>query len=78
MSRTSGIMLAIPLGFIPEPILNLGEKASPEDLVGPSAVIAVLAILEEEDGTETPAGFELEAVGGLPQVSDGHVERLRA
>ena len=55
-------MLAVPSGFLPDELLTVGETASQEDMFGPSLIVEVPAMIEEDDGTEIPFGQNMEIV----------------
>ena len=59
MRRASGFMLAIPEGFLPEAMIEQGNSAGSTGLVGPSTLVSVPGVIEEEDGSEIPAGYDL-------------------
>ena len=68
MTRSGGVLLAVPLGYIQEVFLTQGETAAPDALIGPSRILSVLGVEEEEDGTEVPTGQEMQLV-----VVDCHI-----
>ena len=54
--RKGGVLLAVPLGVIPKKELDEGA-VSPEDLmVGPSKLITVPGVEEDENGMDVPSG----------------------
>lgn len=57
LARQDGFLLAVPKNFIPQEIIDQGGHAAMDDLVGPSRVVKVPAVLEEDDGTFTPLRF---------------------
>ena len=62
MARKDGVMLAIPPTFLPEEDVEKGDSAAVEDLMGPSRLVTLPAMVEEEDGSERPLGTELEVL----------------
>lgn len=62
MKRRGGVMLAVPTGFFANPVLEAGFAAVQTELIGPSTTLTVPAVLEEEDGTETALGSDVEVV----------------
>ena len=83
MQRRTGALFALPMGAIPDPLLQAGMTASPEDLIGPSTTVTVPVVLEEVDGTEAPTDQDmdvmivdfhiavLESVRGFDPVTEG-------
>ena len=62
MSRASGVLLALPAGYLTESLLQAGMTAGPEDLIGPSKQLTVPGVWEEVDGTELSSGEDIEVV----------------
>ena len=64
ISRRNGILLAAPHGILPAELLVSGDSADVQDLVGPSRMLQVEAIVEEDNGTETehPDGLLVDLV----------------
>ncbi|CAK9052664.1 Uncharacterized protein (Fragment), partial [Durusdinium trenchii] len=62
MSRAAGTLFAVPVGFFPEEVLSGGSEAASGDFVGPSTVVTVSLVFEEEDGTESQTGLEAEVL----------------
>ena len=57
--RKGGVLLAVPLGVIPTKDLDEGA-ASPEDLmVGPSKLVTVPGVEEDENGMDVPSGLDI-------------------
>ena len=60
MCRPGGVLLAVPLDFLPQEVLAQGQNAvSATELVGPSVTIEVPAIEEDDEGAEKDAGLSL-------------------
>lgn len=62
MCREGGILLAVPVDFLPQSVLESGATAEGEDLVGPSVTLEVPGVGEDEEGTERDAGLLLAVV----------------
>ena len=62
MCREGGILLAVPVDFLPQSVLESGATAEGEDLVGPSVTLEVPGVEEDEEGTERDAGLLLAVV----------------
>ena len=62
MKRRDGIMVAVPTGFFPSQVLEEGNRAIATDMIGPSIQVSLPAVVEEEDGSETAAGYDVDAV----------------
>ena len=58
-SRLNGILLAVPLDFLPQEVLTAGLNAESTDVVGPSVVIQCPGVQESENGEEIPVGLEI-------------------
>ena len=58
-SRRNGILLAVPLDFLPQEVLTAGLNAEPLDQVGPSVVIQCPGVQESDNGEEVPVGLEI-------------------
>lgn len=56
--RPNGFLLALPVGFIPEEILAVGNSTSPPGLIGPSVVLVVPGKILEE-GVLVPIGSDV-------------------
>ena len=83
MGRPGGVLLAVPVDFIPQEVLAKGQTASDaSELVGPSVTVEVPAIEEDEEGTEKDAGlsvavmlvdFSTEVERGLSEFNPDHM-----
>ena len=62
LRRREGVLMALPLDFLIEEVLEAGRTAHPADLVGPSIEITCFGVEEETDGTETALGVELKVL----------------
>ena len=62
ISRTGGMMLALPKGFVPPDLLEAGGFAGEADFVGPSHLLKVPVVLEEEDGSHVSLDFDIEVM----------------
>ena len=62
ISRTGGVMLALVKGFVPSDLLEAGGFAGEADFVGPSHLLSVPAVLEEEDGAHVSLDFDVEVL----------------
>lgn len=60
--RQNGLMMALPLGYLAPESIQRGDHADPSDLLGPSRVVTVPAMIEEDDGTEALLGSEMEVL----------------
>lgn len=60
LRRKNGLLLALPVDFFPSPVLEAGAIADGEEMIGPSKMISVPAMVEEADGTETETGTALD------------------
>ena len=54
MEREKGILLALPVGFVPEPWILQGLNASEDSPFGPSMEMVVQAMEEDDAGQEVP------------------------
>ena len=70
LKRKGGLMLAVPKGFFFQETLDQANAAAPTDLLGPNTAVVVPAVFEEEDGSETVLGIDLEVI--LIDVGVGH------
>lgn len=75
MKRREGVMVAIPVGFFPTQVLEEGNAAVHTDMLGPSTQISLPAVIEEEDGSETAAGYDVDVL--LVDFSLGILDNLR-
>lgn len=57
--RENGILMALPMDFLPPEILTRGLKASASDMVGPSTIVKRPGVQEAENGEEIPIGLEI-------------------
>ena len=60
LKRRTGVMLALPIDFLPPEPLALGMLAQEDDLLGPSVIASVPLVTEEVDGSEVPNGLEVD------------------
>ena len=67
----TGALFALPMGAIPDPLLQAGMTASPEDLIGPSTGVTVPIVLEEVDGIEAPTDQNMDVM-----IVDFHIAVL--
>ena len=76
--RPQGFLAAVPVGFLPEEILAVGNSPSPPGPVGPSMVV-VVPLMVLDNGMLAPAGvsasvvvvdFSLEMLSSLRQVRE--------
>lgn len=74
-SRLKGILLAVPLDFLPQEVLTSGQKAAPSDLVGPSLEVRCPGVQESDNGEEVPVGLEISCL--LVDFSDEVVTTIR-
>ncbi|CAE7475201.1 unnamed protein product, partial [Symbiodinium necroappetens] len=56
------IPLALPVGVVPPSLLEQGNEAVQGVMFGPSTTLSVPALVEEEDGGETPAASPLDVL----------------
>ena len=73
--RRGGVLLAVPQGFIPDRELELGMKASEEAMVGPSRLLTVQGVEEDDSGAEVPSEVELNVM--LVDFSTSVLQHLR-
>ena len=59
---TQGFLLALPAGSVPPNLLAEGKEGDPDTMFGPSTVLTVPAVEEEEDGGEVLSGGFLEVL----------------
>ena len=74
-AREDGILMAVPLDFLPQEALVAGLNASPSDAVGPSLVIRCPGIHEADNGEEVPIGLEISCL--LVDFSSAILPELR-
>ena len=72
--RPNGFLLALPVGFIPEEILAVGNRPSPPGLVGPSVFLVVPGKILE-DGALSPIGSDVPVL--VVDFSEGALRHLR-
>ena len=58
----NGLMIALPLGYLAPESIQRGDHADPSDLLDPSKVVTVPAMIEEDDGTEALLGSDMEVL----------------
>jgi len=58
-ARRNGVLLAVPLDFLPQEVLTAGLNAEASDPVGPSVVIQCPGVQESDNGEEVPVGLEI-------------------
>lgn len=58
-SRSQGVLLAVPVDFLPREVLEGGQSAGSSEVVGPSKLVTCPAVQESENGEEVPIGMEL-------------------
>ena len=58
-ARENGLLMAVPLHFLPQEALAAGLNASASDAVGPSIVIRCPGVHEADNGEEVPIGLEI-------------------
>lgn len=75
LKRRDGLMLAVPKGFFFQETLDQANAAAPTDLLGPNTAVVVPAVFEEEDGSETVLGIDLEVI--LIDVGVGIADYIR-
>ena len=73
--RRGGVLLAVPQGFIPDRELELGMKAAEEAMVGPSRLLTVQGVEEDDSGAEVPSEVELNVM--LVDFSTSVLQHLR-
>ena len=59
ISRVGGVLLAVPVDFLPAEALVTGLNATAETVLGPSMTVEVPAIEEDEAGEEIDAGMTI-------------------
>jgi len=74
-ARGSGILLAVPMDFLPLEILAAGLNASSTEVVGPSTTCRCPGVQETENGEEVPIGLDLDCL--LVDFSEGILPNLR-
>jgi len=57
--RKGGVLLAVPLGVIPKKDLDEGAASSEDPLVGPSKLVTVPGVQEDENGADVPSGSDI-------------------
>ena len=79
LKRSSGVMMAIPVGYIAEVKVEAGRISGASGLLGPSKEITVLGVEGEADGSEVNLGvdirtllvdFNLDVLGCLKEFED--------
>lgn len=74
--KPSGVLLAAPVDFFSEDILDAGHQAGPDDMIGPSChVVAPAGRLQQMDGSppiaeEPGRTLELVLVDSLPDIAE--------
>ena len=58
-SRSQGVLLAIPVDFLPREVLEEGQAARSTEAVGPSKLVKCPGVQEAENGEEVPIGVEV-------------------
>ena len=74
-ARASGVLLAVPLDFLPQEVLTVGLNAASMEVVGPSMVVQCPGMQETDTGEEVPVGIEISCL--LVDFSDGILQNLR-
>lgn len=69
MRREAGVLLAVPIGFLPDSILAEGALGSEESIFGPHKVFTVASLLEE-GGILSQTGRLHRCFGGGPHSRD--------
>ena len=62
LRRTGGFLLALPAGSVPPNLLTQGLTGDAEAMFGPSTVLTVPAMEEQEDGAEVPTETSIEVL----------------
>ena len=62
LPRDGGFLLALPGGSIPPSLLQRGQTAGVDEMIGPSTELSVPAVEEEEDGSEVPVDSPLQVL----------------
>ncbi|CAK9113820.1 Uncharacterized protein SCF082_LOCUS52739 [Durusdinium trenchii] len=75
MKRKDGLMCAVPMDVFPDEVLDGGNSSGMADLIGPSKRVSLPAVLEEEDGVETPLDSEIDCL--LMDFNSSILEHLR-
>ncbi len=57
--RKGGVLLAVPLGVIPKKDLDDGATSAEDLMVGPSKLIMVPGVEEDENGLDVPSGADI-------------------
>ena len=57
--RKDGVLLAVPLGVIPKEDLDNGATSSENLMVGPSKLVTVPGVEEDENGADAPSGVDI-------------------
>ena len=57
--RKGGVLLAVPLGVIPKRDLDEGASSAEDLLVGPSKLVTVPGVEEDENGIDLPSGIDI-------------------
>eukprot|EP00435_Cladocopium_sp_Y103_P040841 s2722_g11.t1 len=71
--RPGGFLAAVPVGFIPEEILAVGNTPSPPGMVGPSTAFSVPAVVLEQ-GALAPTGADVPVL--VVDLSEAALEHL--
>ncbi len=74
-AREAGLLMAVPLDFLPQEVLTAGLNATATDAVGPSIVIRCPGIHEADNGEEIPIGLEISCL--LVDFSEEILPELR-
>lgn len=61
LKRPGGFLVCLPVGFLPEEVLEEGNVSGSVETVGPSKMISAAGVLYE-DGKEDPIGVPIDAV----------------
>ena len=75
IARQRGVILAVPMDFIPAAILERGAAAEGTDLVGPSILVRAPAVQESEEAEEVLVGNHIPCM--LVDFSEDVVPMLR-
>ena len=62
LRRTGGFLLALPAGSVPPSLLTQGLSGDAEAMFGPSTVLTVPAMEEQEDGAEVATESSIEVL----------------
>ena len=57
--RKGGVLLAVPLGIIPRQDLDEGAASTEDPIVGPSKLVTVPGVEEDENGADVPSGSDI-------------------